>query len=165
MKKYLNILFYGIITLLLMTKIPGIYKNFSAQNKLAPVATLKRLSGEEIGFPIPNQKTIVVFWATWCGPCKIELNRLNQMMADGAIKSNQLLAVSIQESAETVNTFLEKNPYQFLIALDQSGLVAEKYNVQGTPTVVFLDENGKVDWITTGLSPTLGLRVKNFLTN
>lgn len=165
MKKYLNILFYGIIALLLVTKIPGIYKNFSAQNKPAPVATLKRLSGEEIGFPIPNQKSIVVFWATWCGPCKVELNRLNQMMNEGKIKSTQLLAVSIQESAETVNAFLEKNPFQFSIALDESGLVAEKYNVQGTPTVVFLDENGKVDWITTGLSPTLGLRVQSFLKN
>ena len=165
MKKYLNILFYGIIALFLMTKIPGMYKNFSAQNKPAPIATLKRLSGEEIGFPIPNQKTIVVFWATWCGPCKVELNRLNQMMAEGKIKSNQLLAVSIQESAETVTAFLEKNPYQFLIALDESGLIAEKYNVQGTPTIAFLDESGNVDWLTTGLSPTLGLRVQNFLKN
>ncbi len=165
MKKYLNILFYSIVAVLLFFKIPGIYKNFAAQKKPAPIATLKRLSGEEIGFPSPDQKIIVVFWATWCGPCKVELSRLNQLMAEGLIKSNQLLAVNIQESAETVNGFLEKNPYQFLIAIDESGLVAEKYNVQGTPTIVFLDENGKVDWMTTGLSPTLGLRVKNFLKN
>lgn len=165
MKKYLNILFYGFIALLLLTKIPGIYKNFSAQNKPAPITTLKRLSGEEIGFPIPNQKLIIVFWATWCGPCKVELNRLNQMMTEGLIKSNQLIAVSIQESPETVNIFLEKNPFKFTIALDETGLVAEKYNVQGTPTIVFLDEAGNVNWLTTGLSPTLGLRVQNFLKN
>lgn len=165
MKKYLNFIFYAIIFGLLATKIPTIYKNYSAQNKPAPMASLKRLSGEEIAFPIPGQKTIVVFWATWCGPCKVELSRLNQMMARGEIKSNQLLAVSIQESAATVNSYLDKNPFQFLVALDESGQIAEKYNVQGTPTIAFLDESGKVDWITTGLSPTLEFRVKNFLKN
>ncbi len=165
MKKILNIAFYLIMAALVLTKIPGIYKNFSAQNKPAPVASLKRLSGEEIAFPVPGQKTVVVFWATWCGPCKIELSRLNQMMARGEIKSNQLLAVSIQESAATVNAFLEKNPFQFLIALDESGQIAETYSVQGTPTIAFLDEDGKVDWITTGLSPTLEFRVRSFLNN
>jgi cytochrome c biogenesis protein CcmG/thiol:disulfide interchange protein DsbE len=165
MKKIFNILFYTVIALLLITKVPGIYENFKKQNHPAPLANLKRLSGEEISFPVPNQKMIVVFWATWCGPCKVELNRLNKMMAQGKIKSNQLLAISIQESKETVQDFLLKNPFQFLIALDESGQVAQMYNVRGTPTIVFLDEASNVNWITTGLSPALELRVQNFLKN
>ncbi len=163
MKKIFNILFYVVITAVLVFKAPAIYENFKRQNQPAPQASIKRLSGEEIAFPVPHQKMIVVFWATWCGPCKIELNRLNDMMASGKIKSNQLLAINIEESAQTVNTFLEKNPLQFLIALDESGQVSKKYNVTGTPTVVFIDAEEKINWITTGLSPTLEYRIKEFL--
>ena len=165
MKKYFNILFYIVIVFLILTKIPGIYKNFRLQDQAAPNVSLKRLSGEEISFPVQNQKMIVIFWATWCGPCKIELNRFNQMMARGEIQSNEILAVNIQETKETVNTFLENNPLQFLIALDETGEISKNYNVTGTPTVLFLDQHSKVNWITTGLSPTLEFRVKKFLKN
>jgi thiol-disulfide isomerase/thioredoxin len=163
MKIFSNILFYVVIVVLVGYKAPGIFDNFKKQNQPAPVATIKTISGAEITFPIPNQKMIVVFWATWCGPCKIELNRLNDMMANGLIKSNQLLAISVQESAETVNAFLNQNPLQFMVALDESGEASNQYNVTGTPTIVFLDDQGKINWATSGLSPTLEYRVTEFL--
>ncbi len=164
MKKILNFSLYAILLYILITKIPGIYKNYKLQNTTTVPSSLKRLSGEEITFPIPDQKVIVVFWATWCGPCKIELNRLNLLVGKNVIKSNELIAINIQESAETVNQFLSENPLQFLIALDQTGKIAETYNVSGTPTVIFFD-NMKIEWMTTGLSPTLEYRVSQFLKN
>lgn len=163
MKKIFNVLFYVIVASVLILKAPGIYENFKRQNQPAPQVMIKRLSGEQLTFPIPNQKMIVVFWATWCPPCKVELNRFNDMMAKGLIKSNELLAINIEESANVVNEFLNKNPLQFLIALDESGEISKKYNVTGTPTVVFLDADGKINWITSGLSPTLEYRVTEFL--
>lgn len=165
MKKVLNIIFYVVIFALVILKAPSVYKNFQMQNTLAQPTSLKRLSGEEITFPVPNQKMVVVFWATWCGPCKVELNRLNTMMAKGEIKSNEMIAINIQETKEQVNSFLKTNPLQFLIALDESGKISESYNVSGTPTVVFLDQDSKINWLTTGLSPTLEYRVKDFLKN
>lgn len=108
---------------------------------------------------------IVVFWATWCEPCRLELNRINKMMANGEIKSNQFLAINIQESKKVIEQFLEKNQWQFLIALDESGSVSEKYKVTGTPTIVFIDTQGKINWISTGLSPLLEYRIKSFLKN
>lgn len=165
MKKFLNIIFYVVIAGLVILKAPGIYENFKLQNTVAQTNSLKRLSGEEISFPVQNQKMVVVFWATWCGPCKVELNRLNNMMAKGEIKSNQLIAINIQETKDEVNAFLEKNPLQFLIALDESGKISESYHVTGTPTVVFLDQDSKINWITSGLSPTLEYRITSFLKN
>jgi len=165
MKKILNIILYVFIFALIAVKLPGIYKNFQMQNSVAQLTSLKRLSGEEITFPVPNQKMIAVFWATWCSPCKTELNRLNKMLANGEIKSNELIAINMQETKEQVNLFLESNPWQFLIALDESGKISESYQVTGTPTVIFLDKASKINWITTGLSPLLEFRVKDFLKN
>lgn len=164
-KKIIDYVFLAVMGYILITKAPGWIRNTSLQSKPAPIATVKRISGESIEFPIPGQKLIVVFWATWCGPCKMELNRMNQLMSEGVIKNNELLAISIQEDAKTVSDFMNQNNYQFLVALDETGKIAEKYQVSGTPTVVFMDAVGKVDWITTGFSPSLSLRIKNFLKN
>ena len=163
MKKIFNIILCISILALVVLKLPGIYKNFDMQNSTVQSTSLKRLSGEEITFPVPNQKMIAVFWTTWCAPCKTELNLLNKMMAIGEIKSNELIAINIQETKEQVNLFLESNPWQFLIALDESGKISESYKVSGTPTVVFLDKDSKINWISTGRSPLLEFRVKDFL--
>ncbi len=163
MKKTVSIIFYAIVAVILFLKAPTVFENFKMQSQPAPYSTVKRLSGDLMDFPVPDQKMIVIFWATWCGPCKIELNRLNNLMANGIIKSNQLIAINTGETASVVNEFLAKNSWQFKVALDESGETAKKFKVSGTPTVVFLDVKGQMEWITTGLSPSLNFRINRFL--
>jgi cytochrome c biogenesis protein CcmG/thiol:disulfide interchange protein DsbE len=158
-----SFLFFGIMIYFAYTKLPSLYHNFSLQNNPAPVASLMSLSGESIEFPQTGKKVVLIFWATWCGPCKVEMNRLNKMMAQGLIRPEQLIAVNIGEDQKTVADFLSKENYQLKVAMDVSNLVADSYKVSGTPTVVFIDENAQVNWVTTGVSPTLEQRVKSFL--
>lgn len=165
MKKTALFIFYLIILVLLGMKVPMWWTHYQMQSRPAPVALLQRVSGEMIEFPVPGKKTIVIFWATWCGLCKVELNRLNKMMSDGKIKNNQLIAVNIQEDAPTVIQFMNENAYQFLVALDPTGEISTRYKVTATPTIVFLNEKSEVDWITSGASPSLEYRVNQFLKN
>lgn len=158
-----SFLFFGLLVYFVYAKLPGLYHNFSLQNNPAPVASLMSVSAEPIEFPENGKKTILIFWATWCGPCKVEMSRLNKMMMQGLIRPGQLIAVNIGEDQETVAAFLRKENYQFKVAMDVSNLVADSYKVSGTPTVVFIDENAQVNWVTTGVSPTLEQRVKSFL--
>lgn len=164
-KKIFNALFYILIIFLIITKIPGIYQRFQMQSERSPQATVVRLSGESLTFPIPNTKSILVFWATWCGPCSIELKRLNSMISKGLISPSQLIAVNIQEDPTTVTKYIDEHQFQFLVAIDTNGSLSDLYKVKGTPTIVFVDQHGKVNWMTEGLSPSLELRVKNFLEN
>lgn len=163
MKKYFNILFYAVLIYLIASKIPIWWQHYNMQTQKGPENQIQRLSGENITIPQPGQKTILVFWATWCGPCQVELSRLNKMMANGIIRNNELIAVNMQEDPKTISDYLDKNAYQFIVALDPQGLLAEQFKVQGTPTIIFIDETGIIQWITMGLSPTLELRVNNFL--
>jgi cytochrome c biogenesis protein CcmG, thiol:disulfide interchange protein DsbE len=163
MKKYFNLVFYGVLALLLLFKIPTWWTQWSMQARPAPVGLVQRLSGETVQFPLPGQKQIVVFWATWCGPCQVELKRLNDLMSQGKIKNHQLLAISIQEQHATVSQFMTDNNFQFITAIDATGDVATKYNVKGTPTVVLIDEKSEITWISSGLSPSLEWRIKRLL--
>lgn len=163
MNRLFNYAFYAIFIFFLIQKVPGVYKNFILENKPVEKSTVQLLSGEQYSFPIQNQKMILVFWATWCEPCKIELNRINKLFLNGKIKPQQFLAINIQENKETISQFLQNNQWNFPIALDETGKISDKYKVTGTPTVVFLDENSNIEWITTGLSPLLEFRIEKFL--
>ena len=60
---------------------------------------------------------------------------------------------------------LQVNNYQMNVGLDTSGEHSQKFSIQGTPTLIYLNKNQKIDYMTTDLSPLLSLRVKGFLIN
>ncbi|MCB0369118.1 MAG: TlpA family protein disulfide reductase, partial [Bdellovibrionales bacterium] len=69
------------------------------------------------------------------------------------------------EDSQTVSSEVTKRGYQFPIGLDTQGNLSTKFNVSGTPTILLLTKDRTISWLSTGLSPTLELRIKNFLTN
>lgn len=132
------------------------------QSKKVDPVNVERLSGEMISFPIPDRKQIVIFWFTTCTPCKVEMQKLNRMISEGKLRAENVIAINSYESKEVVLDFLKTTPYQFLIAIDVNGKLAEKFNVSSTPTILFFETDGSVSWATSGLSPTLEFRAKNF---
>lgn len=121
------------------------------------------ISGASFDLAAQSRPLVLVFWATWCGPCDVELSRINQMIRDREIENQSVLAISVQEDAKIVSEAVRVRDYLFPVGLDLKGTIAESYQVSGTPTVLFLDREKNVAWRTTGLSPTLGFRIRGFL--
>ena len=159
-----NILFFTVIGFLVYSKYPQIKQNFISQGELISDSFLlsEVRTSEPIQFP-RLQKQVVVFWATWCGPCKIELARLQKLVESKKITPQQVLAVSLDDNESIVLDYLKENNYEFLVAFDKQSLLAQKFNIKGTPTILFVDEKNEVKWRTTGVSVSLGLRAENFL--
>lgn len=158
----LNFIVGGIFLSVVAQRIPSILNMYGVEGTSAQSAVAFDLSGQEISIPL-RSKHILVFWATWCGPCKIELGRINKMIVSGEIASDSVLAVSIAEDPILVSSFVKEQKYFFKVAVDQSGKTAELYRVTGTPTIIFIGDNHKVEWMTTGLSPSLEFRIRSFL--
>lgn len=97
-----------------------------------------------------HQKQVVVLWATWCGPCHSLLMDLAEEVAAGNLDSKFITAVSMAEPLKDVAAYLEKYPLPFRVALDRAGDLARRVKLQGTPTVMFLDESGVIRKVTTG---------------
>lgn len=152
-----------ILGYLLYQRAPGIYQNISIENKLAPEFRVPLLTGEVFEISKMSQKKVIVFWATWCGPCDLELGRLNNLIKANKIKNSDVLAISISEAQRTVENAVRLRGYQFDVAADTDGSIASLFKVVGTPTIVFIDENRIIQWMTTGISPLLDQRVKSFL--
>ncbi len=160
--KAINILLFVFIAWMFYQRVPVIIEMYQRQGQTTASTEVRLLKGESVQVPLPKRH-LLVFWATWCGPCKVELARVNNLIKNGTIKENDVLAVSVGESHEVVANFSKENDYRFAVAIDPQGEAANLYKVAGTPTLFLIDENGKVEWTTMGVSPTLEFRLKSFL--
>ncbi len=124
---------------------------------------VRSLEGAEIDIEREPRRRVIVFWATWCGPCTVELTRLQMLINRGLIDPSAVLAISSHEERDVVDRTAREKQYTFQIALDPSGETAAKVGVRGTPTIFLVEPDGSIHWGTVGVSPTLEIRVAKFL--
>jgi len=98
---------------------------------------------------IQGRPVIINFWATWCGPCRIEMPEL--MRAASKDADLVLLAVNVQESRETVAPFAEEFEMDTLVIMDADGVLKTRYGVRGLPTTVFVNRAGEIGFIHAGI--------------
>ena len=167
MKKWLgrfsNFMLVCLLIFLVYKKGPELIDHIKSEGNPAARIQVPLLYGGVFDSDQIQTPIMVVFWATWCLPCDIELSRINKMILDKKIKPEAVLAISVQEKNSTVEKIARDRNYQFLIGLDTDGRVSAEFKVVGTPTVLFIGKDKLVAWKTTGLSPTLEFRAARFL--
>lgn len=161
-KHFFNILLVVLVAFVAIRKGPGIFNNFKAQNSKPKPVNVERISGELISFPVIGQKKLVIFWMIDCQPCKLEMKRVDEMVGLGILRGDQVIAVNFVDTKEQIQQYLKEQPFQFLIAIDQDAKIADQFNVNSTPSIFLFDENGYVNWATSGVSPSLSFRIQNF---
>ncbi|MCX7978076.1 MAG: TlpA family protein disulfide reductase [Bdellovibrionaceae bacterium] len=157
-----NTLIVLLFGLLIAQRLPLWLRMYQMEGQNAAASFhIQDTSGRNFSIP-PKEKLMLVFWATWCGPCEVELARINKLIEKGHIAPHQVLAISSLESLETVSSFVERKKWKFSVALDENGEIAKSYGVQGTPTILLINSGGKIHWMTMGISPSLEWRVNSF---
>lgn len=108
----------------------------------------------------PSEKprpTVLVFWATWCGICHVELPWLNELA-----KTHRIITVAMQSgSTDAVRDYLNKNQLdQLTVINDPDGQIAKKFGVSVTPTLFFLARDGRIAMAETGITSPWGIRLR-----
>jgi thiol-disulfide isomerase/thioredoxin len=100
---------------------------------------------------------LLFFWATWCGPCKASLP---EVMAFTRNKGVPVVAIT-DEDPDTLRTFFSgwKHPFPENVALDELRSAFISYGVNGVPTFVMVDGQGKVESHVTGYGSDRGIGV------
>ena len=105
------------------------------------------LLSEFVGRPI-----IVNFWATWCGPCRIEMPELQAAFEKYQDQGLVILALDQDESAPEVQDYFAELGLTFTPLLDDDNDTAQNFGLQGTlPASVFINPDGEVTVIHRGV--------------
>jgi thiol-disulfide isomerase/thioredoxin len=84
------------------------------------------------------------FWATWCGPCRIEMPSMETLYRKYREQGLDILAVNCQEQQRDVAAFMKNNKLSFPAALDRSGEVSMRYGARAIPTTYIIGRDGKI---------------------
>ena len=112
----------------------------------APNFTLKNLEGKEVSLNEFRGKYVLVnFWATWCGPCKIEMPSLETLYQRFKNKNFVMLAISnVMYGATVVKAFVKANKINFPVLLDQQLKTSNRFGVVSLPSTFMIDPKGKI---------------------
>ena len=93
-------------------------------------------------------KPIVVnFWATWCGPCRVELPAFEELYKEYGDRV-QFMMVNLtdgkDEVKDTVQNFVNKGKYTFPVFFDLNQAAYNTYNLFQIPRTLFVDKNGNL---------------------
>ncbi len=147
-----------------------------AQNNTTPSFTLKDTNNKNYTVTVKDGKlktgpgdqledknaVLISFWATWCGPCKLEMPHVNELHKKYNEKGFEGISVSIDDSRaySQARAYVkgrkdaDKKPYQFVALFDKESKVVAMFNPSKTlPYTVIIDSAGKIRNIHTGYNP------------
>jgi len=101
---------------------------------------------------LEHDANIIIFWATWCLPCKKEFPALQDIKEKYKDKDVQVIAISVDSprSLAKVKMFTKSHSYDFVYLVDPSGDVTNKLLVKEVPHTMLADRNGKIVYSLTG---------------
>ena len=115
------------------------------QKTKAPDFTVYDAEGNEVHLSDYVGKPIVLnFWASWCGPCQMEMPDFHEKYLVLSEDVNFLMVnmTTGRETMESASAFIEKNEYSFPVFYDINSDAALTYGAYSLPTTFFIDADG-----------------------
>ncbi|MBE6813498.1 MAG: redoxin domain-containing protein [Ruminococcaceae bacterium] len=94
-----------------------------------------------------GKPVVVNFWASWCGPCKIELPAFQDKWEEYGDQVEFLMVNLVDNASETLTSaqnFLATTDYTFPVYFDTEQSAAYTYSIYSIPTTIFVDVDGNL---------------------
>ena len=128
---------------------------------MAPDFTVKMLDGSEVTLSkLQGKPTLLIFWATWCPPCRVELSKLQGYIIDRYGDSINVLPISRGEERAKVDEYITKMGYTFAVGLDGDQSIYQKYATNYIPRCFVIDAEGKVLYSGVGYDEKVAAEVE-----
>ncbi|MBK8483112.1 MAG: TlpA family protein disulfide reductase [Saprospiraceae bacterium] len=146
--------------------------SFTMGDKKFPTANLKSLDGKSVNLNASfakNKLTVISFWATWCSPCKKELDAIHHLYPEWKKLGIEVVAITIDDAQalNKVKPLASQKAWQFTILSDQNKDMLRNLNFQSIPQTFVVDATGTILYTHNGYTPgdeyELEKKLKSFL--
>ena len=145
----------ALMGLLVLPRLSPARAGMSGEIEAAPDFTLPVAANGDPGArmqlsDLRDKVVILDFWATWCGPCRMQapiLDRVAKRHADDVI----VLGINVGESPGTAQRYAQQEGLSYPILADVHGEAQELYEANTLPTVVVIDREGNVRSLVHGV--------------
>jgi len=111
----------------------------------AAVASGRTLSGGTLSLAsLHGHPVVLVFWASWCGPCHDEQPQLNAAYARWQARGVRFVGVDLLDTDDAALSFQRQNDVPYPSVVDGDGGIAEDYLIPAAPAVVLIASDGSV---------------------
>ncbi len=141
-------------------RIPAPQKGF-----LAPDFTLADPRGSQYHLASLHGKPVLVnLWATWCPPCRAEMPAIEQYYEQYKAQGLVVLAVNAtaQDAPLNIVPFAQEYNLTFPILLDETGSVAQSYQLRSLPSTFFINRDGTIAEVVIG-GPMSGATLQTYI--
>lgn len=94
---------------------------------------------------------ILTFWTTWNREAADQIRILDLYLAERGEALAKVIAVNSQEDRSVVASFMRRGGYRVRVLLDEKGEVGERYGARNLPRTYFIDSNGVIRKVFTGI--------------
>lgn len=128
---------------------------------VAPDFTVEMLDGGKVTLAaLQGKPTLLIFWATWCPPCRLELSKLQEHIIDRYGDKINVLPISRGEERAKVEEYISKMGYTFAVGLDGDQSIYRKYATNYIPRCFVIDAKGKVLYSGVGYDEAIAKEVE-----
>jgi cytochrome c biogenesis protein CcmG/thiol:disulfide interchange protein DsbE len=122
--------------------------------KPAPNFTLKDASGANVELSSYRGKVVLLnFWATWCGPCELEIPWFEQFEQQYKSKGFEVVGVSMDDDGwPAVKPFIAAKKINYRILLGNDSVTQLYGGVDALPTTFIIDRDGRIAKVHVGLA-------------
>jgi peroxiredoxin len=130
-----------------------------SQSQSLPAVTLKDLDGKDINtanLSNNGKPMLICFWATWCSPCKKELNTYADYYEEWQKETGvKIYAVTIddQRTVNSVKPYVNSVSWEYEILSDVNKTFSQAMGVNSPPHTFLLNGKGEIVWQHVGYTP------------
>ena len=128
---------------------------------VAPDFTAVMLDGSKVTLSaLQGKPTLLIFWATWCPPCREELAHLQEGVIDVYGDAITVLPLSRGEKREVVEEYIAQMGYTFPVGLDEEQTIYKQYASNYIPRCFVIGRDGVVVYSGVGYDEAVAAEVK-----
>ena len=109
----------------------------------APLFSTTTYQGTPVSLDMYQHQVVIInFWATWCIPCRVEMQELQSLYSDTQMQNVEILAINMGENPETIAVWQTQYDFSYPLLTDTNGEIAELYHLRGQPSTYIVDRDG-----------------------